>query len=337
MNTGWLTEFTPEMLAVLREDFATDDWEEALEKEFGPGAMAAIGEATEGVKKAYPWLCATPEEARRVALSALYPRSHLGARQNDSLVRVIYVVRQRCPETKIAVREVSEIVTAPCPALAADELIKHAPEGSFFWVAGSLGRYLCCRTDHFNQMSESELCFALAEGFRYLENYKPRPRDYAIEALQDAFVGLMRSKYDWGKKGVPVRGEIIQMARSRLQDQGKKADFSKSSWSLFLKEAFVVPPFQGKRGRLPRSCEALLAWLPKGQAGRPSNANLDENVKAVREYKSLCTQAIKDFYRGDAKRALDALKAAVGNRAEYYRSEKDRLRDGQPNSAEKPL
>jgi hypothetical protein len=313
MNTNWPQDFTPEMLEPLREAFA----EKALEKEFGPGTITAIREASEDLKKAYPWLCATREEARSVALSAAYPRSHLGARQNDWLVRVIYVIRQRCPDTNIVAREVIEIVTAPYPPLsAADELIKCTPEGSFFWLAGLLGRYLA-PDGSFQPKTGSELFGAIAEGYRHLESYKPKPRDYAIEALQDAFVGLMRSKYAWGKKGVPVIGETIEMAKSRLQDQGKKADFSKSSWSLFLPEA-------------------LLAWLQRGQAGRPSKASLDESLKAVREYKSLCTQAMNEVYGGDAKRARDALRAAFGSRAEYHRSEKDRLRDGQPDPAEEP-
>jgi hypothetical protein len=286
---------------------AESEWE----KIFSSEELVAIRKATESLKQV-PWLCATSDQARSVAVSAMYPRSCLGAKQFDWLTRVIYAVRDRCPDINSAAREIVEIVTTSFNPSIADAWIRHAPDGSLFWLIGRLHSSLGF-DGSFQPKTGSELFGAIAEGIQYLESYKPTAGDYAIEALQGAFVGLMQKNYAWGKKGRPTKGDVIEMAKARLQERKKKTDFAKSSWSEFLKAA-------------------QLDWLPAGQARRPSKASLDENVKAEREYLSLCKQAIKDIYGGDPKRARDSVKAAFGNKAEYRRSEEDRLRGVQPNS-----
>jgi hypothetical protein len=278
---------------------------------FNSDDPAIMQAQTENLKQKCPWLCATPEQARCVATCAIYPRSRLGSKQSDWLLRVIYLVRDRYPgDINGAAREIVEILTAPRISLP-DE--KYTSEGSFFWLIYRFSKSLGLDGSSFQPKTGSELFGAIADGLLYLEDYKPTARDYAIEALQGSFVGLMQSNYLWGKKGTPSKGEVTEMAKVRFQDRELKTDFAKSSWSDLLKAA-------------------QLYWLEPREAGRPSKASLDENVKAEREYLSICAQAIRVCHGGDPKRARDAAKAAWGNKAEYRRSEEDRLRDVQPES-----
>lgn len=279
-----------------------DDWSKFCSSD----QLAAIQEATEGLKEAYPWLCATPEQARSVAVCAVYPRSRLGARQADWLLRAVYAIQQRCPDINSAAREIIEMVTARYEPVILDEWITYAPEGSFFWLVGRLCKSLGF-DGSFQPKNGSELFAAIAERFAYLESYKPTAGDYAIEALQGAFVGQMQSAYAWGKKGLPTKGDAIEMAKARLQERKKKSDFAKSCWSELLKAA-------------------QLDWLPAGQAGRPSKAMLDENKKAERRCKAILTRAVNEQFNGNWVRMVSSMETAYGNSAERRRIEEERLR-----------
>jgi hypothetical protein len=128
-----------------------------------------------------------------------------------------------------------------------------------------------------------------AERLEYLENPRtPTNGDIAVDALQDAFMGLTSGQYGWGKKGFPTKGEVTQMAKTSLMNSGRNV--RKAGWTALLREAH-------------------LGWLPKGEAGRPSKAEVDENAKAARECHTILTQAINDnnIYGGNAIRLRDAL------------------------------
>ena len=55
--------------------------------------------------------------------------------------------------------------------------------------------------------ADSAICLKrFAKRLEYLE--APRTQtaaDFAVDALQDAFMGLTSGQYDWGKKGFPTR------------------------------------------------------------------------------------------------------------------------------------
>lgn len=267
--------------------------------------LAAIQEATECLKETYPWLCATPEQARSVAVCHVYPRSRLGARQADWLSRAVYAIQKRCPDINSAAREIIEIVTVRYEPVIFDEWITYAPEGSIFWLVGRLCKSLGF-DGSFQPKNGRELFGAITDAFRYLEDYKSTAGDHAIEALQAAFVGL-QSNYAWGKKGAPTKGDAIEMAKARLKDQKKKSEFPKSSWSELLKAA-------------------QLDWLPAGRAGRPSKAMLDENKKAERRCKAILTRVVNEQFNGNWVRMVSSMETAYGNSAERQRSEEERLR-----------
>jgi hypothetical protein len=224
---------------------------------------------------------------------------------------VIYVIRQRCPEVNIAAREVIDIVTAPCAALIADEWIKHAPEGSFFWVVGLLGRYLG-PDGSFQPKTGSEFFGAITEVFRHLESYKATPGDYAIQALQNAFVGLMQNNYAWGKGGLPTKSEVTTMAKKFLEKEQKPAP--KGGWTKLRSDA-------------------RLGFLPSKRAGRPpSERKVDEILKAKQEALSNTTKLVNEQWGGDWQRLNDIIKIARGGKKSALQSELDRLNEqyGQP-------
>jgi len=280
--------------------------------------IKALREATEAINKSFPWLSATPEQVRIIAVRAEFPRSIAGARQDDQLLRRIYFcTRQCCEDSNIARLKIVEAAIAESKyeeitvsKLAFNKETEERVTGEqggnyvleFLYMAREFCRLLNLG-EPFRPKADSEFFSRVAECLNYLETYKPSLGDYAVEALQNAFVGLMQSKYDWGKKAVPTKGEVREMAKAHLEEQGTS---KKSGWTNLLREAG-------------------LDWLPAGQAGRPSKVDIDENVKAGREYRALCTQAVNDFYGGDIIRARDSLKAAYGGKSEYQRSERDRL------------
>jgi hypothetical protein len=105
-------------------------------------------------------------------------------------------------------------------------------------------------------------------------------------------------------KGFPTKGEVTQIAKASLAESGKNA--RKAGWTNLLREAH-------------------LDWLPEGEAGRPSKADMDETAKAERECRAIFTQAKKTYYHDDPIRFRDALRSAWGGKTEYQRSEQDRL------------
>jgi hypothetical protein len=153
-----------------------------------------------------------------------------------------------------------------------------------------------------------------AERLEYLKTPPvPTAEGFAIDALQDAFIGLTWRKYRWGKKGFPTKGEVTEMAKASLSESGR--DVRKGGWTHLLRKAH-------------------LDWLPEGKAGRPSKAGLDETEKATREFKSICTRMVKEKFGGSFILARDAARAAYGNKSEYKRSELDRLSSSPANEAE---
>jgi hypothetical protein len=173
----------------------------------------------------------------------------------------------------------------------------------------------CLVNDYFQSYENStpsEFIGVISDRLKFIETFRPAPSDFAIEELQNECVGPLTPVLrpiapgpDWP----PIKGVVTALARERLRKQGRKANFSKSSWSEFLKEA-------------DRDKE-----LVEGKPGRPQS--LDENIKAERELKALTTKMVNtiiETHGGDRRRALEVLKAAFGNKAETLRSEGERLR-----------
>jgi hypothetical protein len=131
---------------------------------------------------------------------------------------------------------------------------------------------LMLRPVKIDQRHEGSLsvCFKeFAERLEYLETARTSTSgDFAVDALQDAFMGLTSGQCHWGKKGFPTKGEVTQMAKASLAESGNKV--RKSGWTKLLQKA-------------------RLGWLPEGEAGRPSKADMDENAKASREIRAIIT------------------------------------------------
>jgi hypothetical protein len=288
--------------------FALEDWES---KAFTPEEAAAMRKAADVLNRGLPWLSAIPEQAGKVAVCAIYPRSRLGARQADWLLRAIYDSQQRSPDINSAAREIIEIVTAPYDPMIADEWIKYAPKESLFWLICSLHKSLGFEGS-FQPKTGRELFAAIAERFAYLESYKPTAGDYAIEALQDAFVGLMQKNYAWGKKGLPTKGEVTKMAKE-LFDKGQKPK-PKGGWTK-LRE------------------DAGLGFLRPGQAGRPTRKEVDETIRAKQSALSTTTKFVNKEFGGDWNRWDVIMKMALGGEKLALQSEQERLNDqyGQPH------
>src|SRR6516225_4178256 len=68
-----------------------------------------IQEATERFRRPRPWLEAEPEDARRVAWRAIFPRSKFGKRQDDQLLRAIAFVKRDGPLTRPDFIEIASV------------------------------------------------------------------------------------------------------------------------------------------------------------------------------------------------------------------------------------
>jgi hypothetical protein len=227
---------------------------------------------------------------------SLFPRSIVGKYQDDPVMRSILMAGGRRPLSQLSQIEIVELIgemTAP--------------------LSKRLGKFSALSFVHsyFESFSgsASEFFKQIAERLKHLETYQPTARDFALEELQNAYVGLARPGY-W-----PTKGEVIEMAKARLRGHKKKNNFSKTYWSELLKAA------------------ELNDELPEGKAGRPSKTSLDENVKAERECKAILTQTVRED-GGDWINYRDRMKAALGNKAEFRRGEQDRLRASRPDSEE---
>jgi hypothetical protein len=139
----------------------------------------------------------------------------------------------------------------------------------------------------------------VANRLRFLENYKPTAGDFAVEALQDAFVGMMQNEYDWGKKGFPTKGKVIGMAKELL---GRQKISRETGWTDLLRKA-------------------RLYWLPEGPAGRPKKREVDEIAKAKQGILSIAAKT----YGGNIVKAYDAIKASFGRKQDYQKDEAERL------------
>lgn len=248
--------------------------------ELAQRSKEAAGAFVDVTRKAMPWLSAEPR-IREVAIRAMFPRSIAGPYQTDALMRRLFLANDRRP--------IRTVLSSKA------DFGKGLP--STIEIAKAASRVL--------EASGSTFFLEVGKHLKHLETYEPTAADFAVEALQDAFVGLMQSKYGWGKKGRPTLGEVSGMAKALLEKEERQV--RKSGWTELLKTAG-------------------LGWLPKGAAGRPSKAELDENEKAFRECHTILTQAIndKDIYGGNAIRARDVLRSWSG-KAEYKRSKRDGL------------
>jgi hypothetical protein len=232
---------------------------------FSPEELAAIREVTQGMKKGFPWLYAEPEQARIVAARASFPRSIARARQDDPLLRLIYCAREQardqCQDTRLKITE--SVVDYLAGGFEQEELtVSKEDEELFSSIPGCnearelsyLTRELCRLLylgERFQPKTDAEFFSRIVNDLGYLDNYVPIPGDFAVEELQKDFIGLMQRNYAWGNKGLPTKGEVIAMAKARLEEHGKKSDFAKSYWSELLQTACFGD------------------WLPNGPAGRP--------------------------------------------------------------------
>jgi hypothetical protein len=271
-----------------------------------------IQEATERFRRPRPWLEAEPEDARRAAWCAIFPRSKFGKRQDDQLLRVIAVVKRDGPLTSAGFTEIARAVVDQVLVYQqtevelknmVSEMVSGTERSEYLRL---LTRYweLRYRPQIDYPKSYSALYQAIADGLKYLETYRPTQSDFAIQALQEAFIGLMQSKYDWTKNGLPTMSEVTEMAKAQLERVGR----STTGWP--------------KKRRL-----AGLGWLPRGHAGRPKKRELDANLKAKQEALSIISQQV-DF---DWTQVRDRLKAASGGKKLYERAEIERLKkNGEP-------
>lgn len=276
-----------------------DDWERQV---FTPEQIDALREAVDAISKGFPWLYATREEARRVAALAIFPRSKAGRRQGDSLSMIIFYTKLRCQEANLLPREIVNAVIAWKDYLVFfNELKGCASRGSLFHVVAEL--YECLNLgESFQPKSDSEFFSAVADRLKDLETYKPTKGDFAIEELQNAFIGMMKRDYDWGKKGHPTKGKVIAMAKERLRLDGRPW---KGTWTNLLQIAG-------------------LDFLPEGRAGRPSKREVDENRKAKQQAHSALTQFVNSN-GGDWKKILESLTPLLGGKKQFEQYETDRL------------
>jgi hypothetical protein len=224
------------------------------------------------------------------AIRSLFPRSIAGKFQDDPIMRSILTVtrvtRAR-PFSKLSCVETIELI---------GKLISRPPSQMVLGL-GFVRRYF----ESFSP-SASEFFRLVAERLEYLDTYRPTDRDFAIEALQDSFVGFVGS----GNNDLPAIGDVIAMAKARLKLEGKK-NFAKSSWSDFLKES-GLPKLEPRR------------------PGRPKQS-LDENQKAEREAKAILTQAVNQRFDGDWTKMTPKMRAAWGTEADVLESEAARSRE----------
>jgi hypothetical protein len=278
-----------------------------------PEEIKFVREAIETMKKVFPWLCAKPE-ARLVAYHATFPRSIAGNRQDDQLLRKIYHTWQHYrQDVQLARLQIVEMVSNYV-ALKEDSNIEwlggDEHPGSLSSLASELAKLVSelarlSRGQSFQPKTDAEFFSRIAGDLNYLETHKPAAGDFAVEALQGAFVGLMQSKYAWGKKGYPTKGEVVAMAKEQFAKSGK----SKKSWGTELLET------------------AGLVWLESRPPGRrPSKREIDENKKAKQEFLSKQTQFVNDVLGGNWKQMLEKANPAFGGKKLFQHDETERFK-----------
>jgi hypothetical protein len=272
---------------------------------FTPEEQEAIRVAVDSLREGFPWLNAQPEQARLVAARAGFPRSIAGARQDDTLLRRIYYTRQRYQDTNIARLKIVEMVIGYLAAgseqaeLTAtkenEESIAGMRGGNDVLELHSMTGELCrllSSGEPFQPKTDAEFFSRIAEDLEYLDTQKPTPGDFAVEALQNAFVGLMQSKYAWGKKGLPTKGQVEEMAKAQLARDSRE---KKGGWTDLRRTAG-------------------LDFLPEGHAGRPSKPEVDENRRAKQEALTTITRLVSAVYGGSWPKFRDVIKRASGGK-----------------------
>jgi len=275
--------------------------------EFTQKEVKAVRKAAHCLREGFPWLYAEPKEARIVAFRAGFPRSKAGVGQNDQLLRVIYCSGQSYQDTDLARLKIVETVSGflwPREELNLEELKGHLPEDlrDLFYMGSELNRLTKPR-EAYQPKTDSEFFSAIAMRLEHLENFKPTIGDYAVEALQNAFVGLMEGKYEWGKKGLPTKGEVREMAKAHLESQGKSW---KGAWTGLL----------GTAG---------LGFLPAGKAGRPPKPEIDRNIKDKQEFLSKQTKFVNAFLGGNWQKLLDQAGHVFGGKKLFQPYEAERV------------
>lgn len=278
-------------------------WEQA----YGPDDLAALRQAAEVLNDGLPWLSASPEAIRLVALRASFPRHRFGDQQDNRLLRAIYCVIQRRGNAAVDLHEVVDTATGCC-WLPEDQPyvseLEGAPEGTVFWMALELHRLLRAGGPPLPK-TESELFTYIAKALEHFETYKPVTSDFAVAALQNAFVGLMERTHAWGKKGLPTKGKVIAMAKEHLEREGK---VKRSGWTEMLRKA-------------------ELGWLPEGRAGRPSRGEVDENLKDKQEFLSKQTKLVNEMMGGKWRPLLERAGPVFGGKKLFPQHESERLRE----------
>jgi hypothetical protein len=253
-----------------KDNAAAADWLENYG--FTSEQKADIEEMTARFRQGIPWLDSPRQEARLVAARAGFPRSKAGKYQDNPLARLIYFACQEQPKfdysavTKAAENLIVSSRTAALDSLSPD--IRNAPPGTLPFYLLEFSKCLD-QGEPFQPKEPAEFFEAIAIRLRYLETFKPADSDFAIQALQEAFVGLMGSKYDWSKERLPTKGEVRAIAKRLLE---RKNITAKSGWTEHLRKAG-------------------LDWLPAGRAGRrPTKTEVD---KVAAEKKSALTKITK--------------------------------------------
>lgn len=286
----------------------SEDWTRYFETK---EQVQAVREMQRIMQEGFPWVNTPDERAREAAFLTAFPRTRFGKRQKDNLVRVLVAAKVE-PGAKVeypvtaeqlvkVTEQAATLFNPPDTALLNDGQLDEIP--LVLMVRKWIKLFHCDRP--WQPSTCSEFFAVVAEKLRYLERYRPTDGDFAIQALQEAFVGLMQREYDWKQNRYPTKGEVTAMAKAQLEGDGKSI---KSGWTKHLQAAG-------------------LDWLTPGRAGRPTKAEVDENKKANKELRSKFTKFVNAEYQGDYVKALKALGPALGGKKEAMKAEEERLKE----------
>jgi hypothetical protein len=285
---------------------------------YTPEQIAAIREAESSLVKNFGWIYAECEKVREVSITAGFRRSLAGSRQNEWLLRLIYCAHEHYKDepnlARTKIFEAARDYFSPTGIREGCSELNQFPHGHLFDATKRLHDFLDRRSP--SPRSTIEFFEAIADCLEYIESFRPALRDFAIETLQNAFVGLMQSKCGWETKGLPTKGEVIAMAKAHLERH--QYEVPRSGWTGMLKDGG-------------------LDFLPAGKAGRPSKAEVDENLKAKQEVLSIITRMVNERDNGDWNAMLSRVKPSCGAKKAVLQSEQARL-DSQrwdPQTADK--
>jgi hypothetical protein len=284
----------------LQGEERTDDWKGY----FSPEQSKVLEEATELLRAGLPWLEA-PEKVHRVVFRASFPRSVCGKYQDDNLARVLAFANRDTPLTEPQLVEITRrafsVLSPPDISRREESLAKEIPLAPIVAALHRLGREGVADAPR----TYSEFFANVATRLEHLETYRPLASDFAIQALQEAFVGLMERKYDWGKKRFPTKGEVTEMTKAQLERAGNSI---KSGWTKMLKEAG-------------------LEWLQPGAAGQPKKREVDDNLKAKKVFLDKLTKYVNEQLQGNWVAMLWEAKPVFGGKPLYRQEEQNRLKE----------